>query len=177
MELSAELVARILYFVPLSPAKLAMQVVSKSFRQAMQTTQAHADNTELTFPLQASYPPCISRDILRALPSVCLAPRQKDFSWVAFLHHLQALTCDYGTLQPVSPLTTVQVLTLDCVMCYEGLRQRFKYDKQILIAYLFPNVKRLYLHSVPREDSMHIQKSDFVLPQGYPTYESAACCA
>lgn len=155
MELSAELVACILYFVPLSPAKLAMQGVSRSFRQAMRTTQAYAGNTEVTFPLQASHPPCISRAILRVMPLVCLAPKQKDFAWVSFLDHLQALACDYGTLQPVSPLRTVQKLTLDCIVSYKRHRQRFLYNKKVSLAYLFPNLEQLYLHSIPHENIMH----------------------
>lgn len=160
MELSAELVACILYFVPLSPAKLAMQGVSRSFRKAMRTTQAHAGNTEVTFPLQASHPPCISRDILRVMPLVCLAPEQKDFSWVAFLEHLQELACEYGALQPVSPLQTMQKLTLDCIVSYKRHRQRFMYNKKISLDYLFPNLKQLYLHSIPQEDVVHGQQSE-----------------
>ena len=159
MELSAELVAHILYFIPISPAKLAMQGVNKTFRQAMQMTHAHAGTTEVTFPLQDSHPPCISRDILRVMSFVCLGPNQKDLSRVAFMDHLQSLACEYGALQPVSPLQTVQELTLDCIMCYgrtfHNLRQAprcFTYDKKISLAHMFPNVKRLHLHSVPRED-------------------------
>lgn len=159
MDLSAELVARILCFIPLSPAKLAMQGVSKTFRRAMQTTQAHAGTTEVTFPLQASHSPCISKDILRVLSFVCLGPNQNDFSRVAFLDHLQSLACEYGALQPVSSLQTVQELTLECIMSYgrttyfsSTSHKRFLYDKKISLAHMFPNVKRLYLHSIPQGD-------------------------
>lgn len=92
MEFSTEVIARILYYVPLSQAKLAMQGVSTSFRQALKTPQAHAVAAHITFPLEDSHPLSTSRDILRVIPYVSLGPRQKDFSWVACLDHVPATT-------------------------------------------------------------------------------------
>lgn len=93
MDFSSDLIARILYCIPFSPAKLAMQGVSKRFRQAMQTRQAHAASAKVTFPLEESHSPCIPRSILKVLPYVSLGSRQTDLSWVAFLDHLQVLAC------------------------------------------------------------------------------------
>lgn len=160
MELSVELIASILCFVPLSSAKLAMQGVSKSFRQAMQTPQAHAGSREVAFPLQATHSPCISRDILKVMSFVCLGPRRKDFSWVAFLDHLQALACEYGDLQPVSPLQTIQELTLDCLISYGRPLRRCPYDKKISLAHMFPNIKRLHVHSIPLQASVPGQEPE-----------------
>ena len=81
---------------------------------------------------------------------VCLGPRQTDFSWVAFLDHLQTLACNYGCLRPVSPLLTVQELVLDCVADPDtGMGLRCRHDVKMSLARLFPNVKRLRLNSIP----------------------------
>ena len=103
VELSVESIARILCFVPLSPVKLAMQGVTMSFQQAVQTPQAHAGTTEVTFPFKHHMRLAYQETYLGVMPFVCLGPRQKDFSGVAVLDHLQALACDYGALHPVSP--------------------------------------------------------------------------
>ena len=50
MDFPSDLIARILFCIPFSPAKLAMQGVSKSIRQAMQTQQAHAAIAKVIFP-------------------------------------------------------------------------------------------------------------------------------
>lgn len=154
MEFSPEVIARILYYIPLSPAKLAMQGVSNSFRQALKTRQAHPVAAQVTFPLEDSHPPCTSRDILRVTPFVCLGPRHKDFSWVAFLDHVQVLACNYDSLCPVSPLQTIQELTLDCISKYGAYRnEQCEYSSKISLAHLFPSVRRLRLHAIPVEDS------------------------
>ena len=94
------------------------------------------------------------------MPFVCLGPRQKDFSWVGFLDHLQALACEYGDLQPVSPLQTIQELTLDCLISYGRPVRRCPYDEKISLACMFPNVKRLHLHSIPLQVSVPGQQPE-----------------
>ena len=80
MEISTELIARILYYVSLSPAKLALQGVSNSFRQALQMPQAHAVTAYVTFPLETHIRRAHQRKFLGVMSFVCLGPRQRDFS-------------------------------------------------------------------------------------------------
>ena len=163
MECSTEVIARILYYVPLSQAKPAMQTVSTSFRQALKTPQAHAIAGHVSFPLEDSHPFCTSRKIVRVLPFVSLGPRHKDFSWVGFLDHLQALACHYKSLRPVPPLQTVQELILDCVSSYGENNDcaQCLYDSGISLFRLFPNVKRLQLHAVPDEEGVDGQETEY----------------
>lgn len=159
MEFSTELVARILYYVPQSPAKVALQAVSTSFRQALQTPQAHAVAAHITFPLEDADPLRIPRAILRVM-----GPKQQDFSWVGFLDHVQVLACKYEVLRPISPLQTVRELILDCVGNYNTFHNyipQCRYSNRIALADLFPNVKKLCLHAVPVEDGVDDAETEF----------------
>lgn len=150
MDFSVELIAQILYRVPLSPAKLVMQSVSKAFRQALQTPQAHHPTAQVEFPLVASCTPGTPREMSKVLPFVCLGAGQKDFSWVAFLDHLQILACEYGALRPISPLQNVQELILDAVDL-SGDVCLFQYNPSLCLSYMFPNVKTLHVNGIPLE--------------------------
>lgn len=164
MEFSTELLARMLYYVPQSPAKVAMQGVSTSFRQALQTRQAHAIAAQITFPLEDADPLRIPRAILRVMPFVSLGPKQQDFSWVGFLDHVQVLACKYEALRPNSPLQTVRELILDCVGHYNTFHHyipQCRHNKKISLAHLFPNVTRLRLHAIPVEDGVDDEETEF----------------
>ena len=152
-ELSVELIAHVLYYVPVSESKLKMQLISKRFRQAMALPEAHSITANAEYPLKASIPPGTSRSVLSVMPSISLRSGDRDFSWVAFLGNLQILACGYGALRPVSPIKTVRELILDCGTGRQtsGGWQASLYSREISLATLFPNVKKLNVNGIPEE--------------------------
>lgn len=181
-ELSAELVARILHFVPLSEAKLNMQLVNKRFHEAMTMPEAHAATAKAEFPLEASWPTGVSRDVLKVMPFVSLGARQKDFSWVGFLNNLQILACDYEALRPIAPIESVRELILECTIDdNEGYwdQQVLRQGTQVFISALFPGLKKLHVNGIPGEfssdhnrrlffEDIQLLKLDSLITEQYP---------
>lgn len=151
-ELSVELIAHILYNLPLCERKLRMQLVSKRFRQAMTLPEAHAATAKTKFLLNESCSPGTARSVLNAMPFVSLRTDQTDFSWVAYLSNLQILACGYGALRPISPITSVRELILDCATGLTTERwQASLYSEKVSLAALFPNLKKLNINGIPEE--------------------------